>query len=210
MLLRRLYCLGSLGLLCGVLVSPAQATDYNEAVFGDLSNSGLNPTVLGTLAAGSNQVFGTIASGPNGVDRDYFTVNVPTGYEFVSLIALPGTTVGDTASFLGLEAGTQVTVPANPSSAAGLLGWRHYTVADIGVNILPDMGTPAFGSTGFTAPLSAGDYAFWIQDADAAKYGFDITLRAQSVPESGSLVLLCGIGLSSGLLAFARRKRRLR
>lgn len=205
---RRHHCLPLLGLACVLLARPAQALDYNEAVSGDLSNAGLSPTVLGVLTAGSNQIFGTIASGPNGVDRDYFTVTVPTGFEFVSLTPLSGTTVGDTASFLGLEAGTQVTVPTNAVTATGLLGWTHYTVADIGTNLLPTMGTAGFGSTGFTPPLGAGNYAFWIQDADAARYGFDI--KIQAVPEPGSLTLLGGAGLSGGLLAFARWRRRAR
>ena len=205
---RHLRFLPFLGLACGLASSPAQAIDYNEAVSGDLSNSGLSPTGLGTLTVGSNQIFGTIESGPNGVDRDYFTIHVPIGLEFVSLTPLPGTTVGDTASFLGLEAGTQVTVPPDAGTAAGLLGWTHYTPADIGVNILPSMGIAGLGSTGFTPPLSAGNYAFWIQDADAAHYGFDIKIQALTVPEPGRLALLGGASLSVSLLAFSCWKRR--
>jgi hypothetical protein len=70
-----------------------------------------------------------------------------------SITELPGTQVGGALSFIGMEAGPQVTVSPDATTAAGLLGWAHYGPADINTNILPAMGIPAEGSSGFTAPL---------------------------------------------------------
>jgi len=101
------------------------AIAYDESVSGDLSNSGLTPTVV-VLSAGSNQVLGTTGQSGGPTDRDYFTVTVPSGLELASLFVLSGTEVGGSVSFIGLQAGTQVTVSPNASNAVGLLGWAHY------------------------------------------------------------------------------------
>ncbi len=48
-------------------------TVYNESISGDLSNSGLAPTLL-AFRLGNNDVFGTTGKCAAGViDRDYFT-----------------------------------------------------------------------------------------------------------------------------------------
>jgi hypothetical protein len=100
---------------------------YNEAVSGDLSNSGLNPTVLGPLSFGSNQVLGTTGRQGGVVDRDYFTITVPPNFGLSALRVLEGTQSAGalSLSFIGVEAGPQVTVPTNASTADGLLGWHH-------------------------------------------------------------------------------------
>lgn len=193
-------------LSCGLLASPCLAIDYNEAVSGDFSNSGLNPTPLGSLTLGSNQTLGTTGRGSTGMDRDYFTFNVPSGYELTSLTELSGTISGG-VSFIGLQAGSQVTVPTNANSAAGLLGWTHYSPNDINSDILPRMSVPSFGSSGFTIPLGAGDYSLWIQDFNSGQfpYGFQFGVQAV-VPEPGSVALLMGLGLSSVGVLLRRRK----
>ena len=118
------------------IVSAQAAVIYNEASNGDLSNSGLSPTVL-TLAPGSNQILGTTGN-TGGIDRDYFTFAVPLGFQLTAITVLPGTApLG--ISFIGLEAGTEVTLPTNAATAAGLLGWWHYA-RDIDTNILPGNG----------------------------------------------------------------------
>jgi hypothetical protein len=97
---------------------------YDESVSGDLSNSGLTPTLV-SVALGSNELFGTTGKNASGViDRDYFTFTVPVGMELSAVTVLPGTqtlgTLGD--SFIGLQAGPQVTVLTSATTAAGLLG----------------------------------------------------------------------------------------
>lgn len=195
-------------LMVGLLTAPCLATDYNEAISGDLSNSGLTPTSIGSLTLGANSVLGTTGRGGNGLDRDYFTFTVPANFTLVSMTELSGTTVGGDVSFIGVQAGNKVTVGTNPTSAAGLLGWTHYGVADINVDILPRMGVPSFGSTGFTTPLSAGNYAFWVQDFNVGVFTYGFRLGVQAVPEPGSLALFTGLGVGGSLLTFSRLKKR--
>src|SRR5947209_6118320 len=96
-------------LTLGPLSTAYAASTYSEAIAGDLSNSGLTPTVL-SFTAGSNQVSGTTGRGSNGIDRDYFTFTVPSGNQLTSILELAGTSVGGAISFIGIQAGPQVTV----------------------------------------------------------------------------------------------------
>jgi hypothetical protein len=188
--------LGIFVLACGIWTQMAGAVMYNESVSGDLSNSGLTPSAL-TVASGSNQVLGTTGAGAAGVDRDYFTFTVPAGLQLASITLLPGTSVGGAFSFIGMEAGNQVTLATNVAVANGLLGWDHYSAAEINTNILATMAVPANGSSGFTPPLGAGSYAFWIQDFNAGPlaYGFDFNITAAAaVPEPAvGWLLLAGL-----------------
>ena len=58
------------------LASAHAGVIYNEAISGDLANSGLTPTGV-TVTLGSNQILGTTG----GTDRDYFTFSVPAGLQ---------------------------------------------------------------------------------------------------------------------------------
>jgi hypothetical protein len=181
------------------------ATVYTESVSGDLSDSGLSPTAL-TVASGSNQVFGTTGRTAGVVDLDYFTFTVPVGEVLTSITILPGTAglgrLGD--SFIGMQAGSQVTVLPTATDATGLLGWFHYDNSDVGTDILPLLGTSDFGATGFTPPLPAGSYSFWVQELSTgtATYGFDFSI---ATPEPASwAMLLAGMALIG---ARAGRKR---
>ncbi len=91
-------------LLCGTAVHASVI--YDESVSGDLSNSGLTPTLL-TVSLGSNQLFGTTGKTNNTVDRDYFTFTVPDGLELSAITVLPGTqTLGPLGdSFIGVKRG---------------------------------------------------------------------------------------------------------
>jgi hypothetical protein len=196
-------------LACGACAHMTGAIIYNESVSGDLSNSGLTPTGL-TVANGSNQVFGTTGAGTAGVDRDYFTFTVPAGLQLASITLLPGTMVGGASSFIGVEAGNQVTLPTNATVANGLLGWDHYTTSEINTNILATLAIPANGSSGFTPPLGAGSYSFWVQDFNAGPlaYGFDFNVAAAAVPEPGAgWLLVAGLLLAGPLVAIAARQR---
>ena len=178
----------------GVSVARAQVV-FNEGSMGDFSNSGLAPTFV-SVNAGSNLIFGTTGRGAAGIDRDYFTITIPTGFAFTALLELPGTTVGGPVSFLGLQAGSQVTLPTNAATATGLLGWTHYGSAVVATNLFPTMSIPLNGSSGFTAPLGAGSYSFWVQDFNTGSfnYGFDVQVTAVPEPSTyaaaGSALLL--------------------
>ena len=192
--------------LASLSSSPAAgAVAYDEAVSGDLSNSGLSPTAV-SFGVGENRVLGTSGHDPSGaIDRDYFTFMIGADERLTALDILPNTqTLG--FSFIGLEAGNQVTLATNTTTAAGLLGWAHYGAADIGTDILDNMSIAANGSSGFTRPLGPGTYSVWVQEISpggSVPYGFDFIVA--QVPEpSGWAMLLAGFGLLG--LAFRRRR----
>jgi len=188
---------------CGVS-SVHAATVYNEAISGDLSNSGLSPTGV-TVGLGSNQVFGTTGLA-GALDRDYFSITVAPGLQLNAIMVLPGTVSGG-ISFIGLQSGSQVTLPTNATTAAGLLGWWHYSPADINTNILPEMAIPANGSSGFSVPLGAGIYSFWVQDFNAGTFNYGFDLVVGQVPEPATYAAaLAGLAMISIL----RRRRAVR
>jgi len=187
-------------LVSAAALAPAAhaAVVWDETLAGDLSNLGSSPTFV-ALASGANQILGTTGAPLGIVDADYFTVVVPAGHSLTSLTLLPGTMpVDDIVGFLGLQAGTQVTAVLDP---APLLGWLHYTSANVGPNLLPLLGT-APGAIGFSGPLGPGAYAFWVQDFDfgTAPYGIELGVTA-AVPEPlPATALLAGLA-TLGLLA---------
>ncbi len=193
-------------LLCGLttalaLGAPGTASAYNEAVDGDLANTGASATFIAT-ALGSNPLLGTTGNPGTGIDRDYFTITVAPGQQLSALNVLPGT-VPLGLAFIGVQTGGTVTVAPNSGSAAGLLGQSHYAALDVGTNILPRIGTGA-GASGFVGPLGAGNYAFWIQDFNpgSSTYAFDLVIT-QAVPEPTVAATLL-----AGLLALAWVRRR--
>ncbi len=197
-----------LALVAGLPFTSGAVTVYNEGTSGDLSNSGLSPTFV-TVASGSNQIFGATGRDASGLDRDYLTISIPTGLQLTGITVLPGTTSGGAVSFIGLQAGSQVTLPTSATDAMGLLGWWHYGPSDINTNILPEIGVASNGSSGFTGPLGAGNYSFWIQDFNTGSfnYGFDLTLAAAPAPEPATYGLaMIGAGIAA-LSIFRRRHR---
>ena len=190
-----------LGLLLMSSLSLPAATIYNESTFTDFSSSGSSPTAL-TLFPGSNQILGTNGSQADSV-RDYVTITIPTGFMLSSLTLLD-TALG-AKGFLGVEAGNQLTLLPSTTTAAGLLGWWHYTPSDINSDLLALMATPANGSSGFAPPLSAGTYALWIQDSSTGLFHYGFDLEVQAAPEPSTwLACLAGVGLLLGI----RRKMR--
>jgi hypothetical protein len=178
-------------------------TVYNESVSGDLLNSGLTPTLL-TVSPGLNDVFGTTGKSSTGIiDRDYFTFVVPEGMDLTAITVLPGTetlgTLGE--SFIGIEAGSQVTVSPTAIDATGLLGWDHYGADDIGINILPEMGTSGLGSTGFTGWLPSGQYSFWVQEASVGTVPYGLEFTVATPEPSAWVMLLTGLALLVGTTA---------
>jgi hypothetical protein len=173
---------------------------HQESIDGDLANSGTTPTAI-SVAPGLNGIVGGAAN----PDRDYARFAVPDGYRLQSLFVRSGTVAAGAGSFIGLQAGAQVTVDPNGSSAAGLLGWTLFSAADVDTDILGRMGVPAEGSSGFAAPLDAGVYTLWIQELGGrSAYVFDLDIAP--VPLPAALWLLLG-GLA-GLGAIDRRRAR--
>ena len=167
---------------------------WDESANGDLSNSGLTPTSL-TLSPGSNQILGSTGDGGQGVDRDYFTFTLSQGQALTSIRLLGNTFVSGSFSFIGIQAGPQLTVL--PSGAGGnlLLGWTHYAMGDIGTDLLPVIAP--------SGALSAGTYSVWVQDTGGpATYGFDLGVTPAPVPLPPSLLLIASSLL--GMCVFRR------
>lgn len=168
----------------------------NEAVDGDLSNSGLAPTLL-SFHGGSNQILGSTGDGGSGVDRDYFTFTLAAGQTLTGINLLGNTTVSGSFSFIGIQAGPQVTVDPSGAGGQALLGWTHYSTNDIGSNLLTTI------SPG--GPLSAGTYSVWVQDTGGpVTYGFDFQVAPVPLPAAAWLLTSAMLGLGG----IARRKIR--
>ena len=204
-------CLKGLAAIALVLtmLSNAHAIPvYTESIDGDLSGSGLTPTVI-TLGLGSNEITGTTGNVAGVSDRDYFVVTVPLNFKLAQLIEEAGTEAGQSGAFargfFAVQLGPQVTLPPNTMTATGLLGWTHYVPTATDIDILPAMGnpTPLNGATGFGPPLGPGTYAFWIQDTTPGtfNYGFDLVLVVPE-PASGGLM---AVGLFA-LWGYLRRR----
>jgi hypothetical protein len=186
--------------------APAHAaTVWDEAVNGDLSNNYLAPS-FAQLTAGSN-VFGgstgrAVAGGP--VDTDYLHVNVPAGHVLNAMILLDGSAGIGGGAFLGLGAGATFPVPPSTGSAAGMLGWTIFAADNIGTDMLAAMATPSVGSSGFTIPLPAGDYTFWVQETSVGTATYRFELDVAVVPEAPTVLTMLG-GLA--LLGAALKRR---
>jgi hypothetical protein len=194
------------GALAVAASTPATATVvYDEGIAGDLSDDGSAPTAI-AFGLGSNVVQGTIGHDQEGlVDRDYFTFTIGADQRLTALNLLTGTqTLG--FSFIGLEAGNQITLATNAATAAGLLGWTHYDSSDVGTDILDDMSVAANGSSGFSTPLGSGTYSIWLQEiSPGGSVPFGLEFLVAQVPEPSSwAMMLTGFGFIG--LAFRRRR----
>ncbi|HEY4369134.1 MAG TPA: hypothetical protein VGN07_18005 [Steroidobacteraceae bacterium] len=187
--------------ICSVAFAAHADMMWDEANNGDLSNDGLSPTPL-AFTAGSNSIIGTAGDNGDGiVDRDYFTFTVPTGMRLTSIKLLDNTSVAGGASFIGLQAGPQMTVSPEGVGAENLLGYMHYSNDDIGTNLLPTI-APLLNS------LPGGTYSAWVQEVDGlATYGFEFGVTpAAPVPLPGAAILLLS-GLA-GLAPLRGRKKK--
>jgi hypothetical protein len=164
-----------LGLLAASICDRAIATvAWDESTNGDLSNDRLNPTPV-NLSLGTNSLIGTMGhfDGTN-LDIDYVTVKVPAN-ERLSGVILSNYVSDDDVSFIGMENGTQITVPTTAFTADGLQGWSHIGSGLVGFDLFANMSQASFGSSGFSVPLPSGSYSFWLQQRDGfdTNYQFD-------------------------------------
>jgi hypothetical protein len=189
--MRRVFIPSSIAVF-SLIACSASAASWNEGTNGDISGNRLAPTLL-TLDLGSNTVVGSFGSG----DLDYLRIDVPAGRQLSSLLLTSYS--GASVSFWGVQSGTTFTVTPAAAQPANMLGYGHAGAAQIGTNILPTIGAGA-GSTGFTPPLPAGSYTFWMQDTGGTvSYGLNFT----TVPAPG--VACAGFSVIS--LLGARRRR---
>ncbi len=190
-------------LLSTLTIPMFSAVVYDESISGSLSSSGLAPTVI-ALSAGSNQILGTNGSGAPAV-RDYVTFTVPVGLTLNS-ITLLDTAIGS-IGFLGIQAGNQLTLPPTTTTAAGLLGWWHYTPSNKNSDLLALAAVPANGSSGFTLPLPAGSYTLWTQDSSPGVFHYGLDIRLQAIPEPATWTSsLVGFLAVAGLFSLRRQR----
>jgi hypothetical protein len=164
---------------------------YDEGMQGDLSGDRFAPTRF-ELAPGSWQLFGIMAGeDPNGnIDRDYFTVVVPTGH-VLRAVFLDGYFSPDFAAFMAIQPGA--IFPNDPETVMpdDLMGWTHFGPSHIGSDLLLLMGA---NGQGFIPPLPAGSYTFWgQQQADYTEYV--ARFEVEAVPGPAGVVVLAGLAL---------------
>ncbi|MBU6413674.1 MAG: hypothetical protein KGS45_09375 [Planctomycetes bacterium] len=165
------------------------ATFYNEAIDGDLSDLRLSPTSR-TLELGTQTLSGKFGpSGAQGIpDLDYLTVTVLAGQQISSLF-VRGADVGGGASFIGVQQGTQVTVPYTTVDPSPMLGYTHFYTSSVGEDILPLIGIGP-GAIGFQGPLGGGQYTFWIMElADDREFSYSFEFEVMRVPAPATATL---------------------
>lgn len=167
-------------------VAGAQGVIWDEQSQGDLSGDRLMPTAL-TLSPGDNLLFGIITGddGTGRIDRDYFSVTIPSGYRLTQLVF--GSYLSkDAAAFIGIQPG-----PVFPNAPEGvtpgdLLGWAIFGAELVGSDILPIIGS---NGQGFTPPLEAGTFSFWVQQTgEFTEWSADFVV--EEVPAPGSVSML--------------------
>lgn len=181
------------------------ATNFDEAVAGDLSNLRTTPSSL-ALTNGSNLVNGRQGA----PDIDFLHVVVPAGHVLEALVVLPGTVVGNGRSFIGVQRGDVFSVDPAAAREEDLLGYTHINAVFAARDLLQDIGA-GFGAQGFSGPLFAGDYTFWIMETASGSFPFRFdfvvsatdTAAVRQVPALGPLA--SGL-LSLGLMGMAARR----
>ena len=141
----------------------------DEATSGDFSDDRLAPTAV-TLEAGMNVIAGLsgLSPVPDMHDLDYVRFTVPVGHVLTRFL-VQDAFVGGAFSFVGMQAGPEVTISWTWSNVnSPLLGWSHFGSSDIGSDLLPTMARSP-GSVGFTPPLGAGTYTLWIMELDISQ-----------------------------------------
>lgn len=199
-----------LRLLCAslLLFAPAgvavAAEIWNETNSGDLSGDRLNPDAF-VLAPGSNNLVGDVIGGA-GADLDYVALTVPANH-LLAQIVLEVYDSTDSRAFLAVQQGATFTEPPTSTDVTQLLGYSHIGPggAQPGTDILDDLGLGG-GAIGFTPPLAAGQYSFWIQQTGTALTGYDFNFVVEEVPEPSSLTL-GAMGAVAAVWLAARRRR---
>jgi hypothetical protein len=186
-----------MGLSCSLTaLSSANILAFDESRDGDASDDRFAPSII-ALTEGMNTLrgFSGQSSTPDVHDLDYITFTISEGLQLDGFF-VQAASVGGAFSFVGLQAGPQITIPADWTDInTPLLGWAHFGSSTIGADILPDMAISP-GSIGFSGPLASGTYALWIMELDASEpHTYSFGLRVSSVPGPSALALSIAFGV---------------
>lgn len=169
--------------LLGLAACSQAVVMWNETFQGDLSGDRLLPSQL-QVSPGSNELIGTTGLS----DRDYFHFSLAPGQALTGIIVRDYVSLDD-ISFLAVQEGTIITEDPLNANVGNLLGWSFFGTPEIGVDILPLMGSN-WGSIGFVPPLTGTDYTFWLQQiGDPTSYVLDF----QVVPEPSTVIVFAGL-----------------
>ena len=196
---RKLNWTMGFGLVVTMACFAQAATIYSESASGDISGNRFSPTTR-TLGLGSNDVFATSQGG----DQEYLTLIVPSGMALRNLFLRADTPSSfDQTAFLAMASGSPFPFdPALAGSAAGSLGWVHFSPGLVGQDLFPTMRTSDLGSSGFGTQLPAGTYSFAIQQlGTSVTYQLDFTTVA--VPEPAAVAIF---GAAVSVLTLRRRR----
>lgn len=185
-------------LLCGTLglivSGAASAATLDEAVDGDFSTDGANPTAI-TLDLGANIIAGTSTSDPQ--DRDFITFTIGAGQSLDSLVLNTLDTTLFNSAFLGIIDAASFPTPIDSVTPFDLLGFILFDQTWVGADLLEGVNDTNDNPINQLGP---GTYSIWYQETTAeTAYSFTANL----VPEPGSAALL--LIAAGGLL---RRRRR--
>jgi hypothetical protein len=175
----------ALFVVCAVSSAAAMAGGYSEKQSGDMSGDRKMPTAV-SLDLGANKITGRFGSRTTGsgteTDLDYFKIKIAPGQVLSAIVLGTATDVGVGVSFISLQAGKVMTVPPDTQTPAKLLGWMHFGTGDEGNNILPDIAAGP-GAIGFTPPLGAGTYTFWLQELSVCSCRYEFNFKVSSAAE---------------------------
>jgi hypothetical protein len=178
----------------------AFASVVDESTAGDFSDNRLAPTLV-RLGSGVSTLRGRFGVSPtvDVADLDYVTIEVPPTHRLDRMM-LSSAFAGGAFSFVGIEAGPIISIPANWTNInTPLLGWAHFGSATVGQDMLELMrNTP--GSVGFTPPLAAGLYTLWIMELDTSEaysYEFQLCVEPSCAGDSTGDGTIDGSDLSS-------------
>lgn len=190
-----------------VLPAHAQTSLHDEDADGDLSGLISAPTSLTLPSAGDFTVRGTVTNSdqddvfapglPFG-DYDVFAMTVPTNFQ-IDAITLDAFGGGGRA-FIGVQAGPVLTVNTAVDgqdfpAVAG--GFTLVQAVDVGNDILPDLIaglSSAQPALPLNNPVSAGTYAFAVQNTGTELNSYTLGFTVTEVPEPGLAVCVGALG----------------
>jgi hypothetical protein len=181
-------------------INVASASNYDEAILGDLSGIAASPTPW-ELEAGANALIG--GAGTNALagtaDFDLVSIEIPAGHQLDSITLVSYSNPDVFAmSFVGLQAGSPW-LDSFGFDIAGywLMGWTHIQTPMAGVDLLPLIQSHA-NPPEFSLPLSSGVYTMLIEDVDTT-ISYSLLYNVSAVPESAgaATITMALVGLAA-------------